>query len=146
MTAYAETGFLVSLHVLDANTAAARTRMKRHGTPMPWTWLHAIEFRNAIRLQHFRGQIEQEEIDEILYKQALGLDNGVYFPAAPALAEVKRLVEKLSAAHTTAIGSRTLDILHVAQAVVLKAKNFLTFDNRQATLAKAAGLLVPKLA
>jgi len=145
MTAYADTGFLVSLHTMDANTTASRARMKRHGVPMPWTWLHEIEFRNAIRLQAFRGQIQAEEIDDILYKQALGLDNGVYFSAIPALAEVNRQVEKLGAAHTTNLGVRTLDILHVAQAVVLKARDFLTFDKRQATLAKGAGLLVPKL-
>lgn len=145
MKVYADTGFLVSLHNVDSNTASARARMRRAGAPMPWTWLHEVEFRNAIRLQAFRGQIKEEEVDEILHKQALGLENGVYFPVSPALAEVTRHVEKLGAAHTTIIGTRTLDILHVAQAVVLKAQEFLSFDKRQASLAKAAGLTVPKL-
>ncbi len=85
MSHYADTGFLVSLHTTDANTAAARKRMKRHGGPMPWTSLHEVEFRNAIRLQAFRGQLAREEVGEILHKQAMGLENGVYFPAAPAM-------------------------------------------------------------
>jgi len=37
-------------------------------------------------------------------------------------------------------GTRTLDSLHVACALELKAEQFWTFDQRQAKLAKAAGL------
>lgn len=145
MICYADTGFLVSLHTTDANTTAARVRMKRRGAPMAWTWLHEMEFRNAIRLQVFRGQLESASVAGILHKQALGLDQGIYFPAAPALAEVNRHAERLGALHTAAIGVRTLDILHVAQALVLDIKEFLTFDKRQATLAKAAGLRAPQI-
>lgn len=38
---------------------------------------------------------------------------------------------------------RTLDTLHVACALELKAERFWTFDERQAKLAKAMGLKVP---
>ena len=145
MNCYADTGFLVSLHSADANSVRAKMRMKSHGMPMAWTWLHEMEFRNAIRLQAFRKQIAPEDMGHILHKQALGLDNGVYIPAAPALAEVNRVAEKLSDLHTATIGTRSLDILHVAQALVLGIREFLTFDIRQAALAKAAGLKVPKL-
>ncbi len=40
------------------------------------------------------------------------------------------------------LGCRTLDIIHVAAAIVLGAKIFITFDGRQAALAKQAGLAV----
>jgi predicted nucleic acid-binding protein len=50
--------------------------------------------------------------------------------------------EKLSRAHTPAIGVRTLDLLHVAAARVLKAARFCTFDTRQHALARAAGLKI----
>ena len=43
---------------------------------------------------------------------------------------------------TTTLGCRTLDIIHVAAALVLEAKEFVTFDTRQAALAKQAGLTV----
>ena len=145
MKCYPDTGFLVSLHSADANSVPAKARMKAHGVPMAWTWLHEMEFRNAIRLQAFRKQVDPSDVSEILHKQALGLENGVYFPATPALAEVNREVERLGGLHTKIIGTRTLDILHVAQALVLGIKEFLTFDARQAALAKAAGLKVPKL-
>jgi len=38
------------------------------------------------------------------------------------------------------LGTRTLDSLHVATALELKAEQFWTFDQRQAKLAKAVGL------
>ncbi len=48
----------------------------------------------------------------------------------------------LARRHAARIGARTLDTLHVASALELKAKHFWTFDQRQAKLAKAAGLKV----
>ncbi len=52
---------------------------------------------------------------------------------------------RLSASHSATLGTRTLDILHVAAALVLGLADLLTFDTRQAALAKAAGLKVPRL-
>ena len=40
------------------------------------------------------------------------------------------------------LGVRTLDSLHVACALELKAERFWTFDDRQAKLAKAEGLKI----
>jgi hypothetical protein len=50
--------------------------------------------------------------------------------------------ERISRAHTPAIGVRTLDLLHVAAARVLKATRFCTFDTRQHALVRAAGLQI----
>jgi hypothetical protein len=48
---------------------------------------------------------------------------------------------RLSARWSATLGTRSLDILQVASAIVLKADSFLTFDSRQKKLAKAAGLV-----
>ncbi len=50
--------------------------------------------------------------------------------------------EALSAAHTEKIGTRAFDVLHVAAAAVLGAKDFYTFDARQKALAVKAGMKV----
>ncbi|MCP5542890.1 MAG: PIN domain-containing protein [Akkermansiaceae bacterium] len=50
--------------------------------------------------------------------------------------------ERLSATHSEKLGTRSLDILHVAAALVLGSTVFFTFDKRQAKLGKAAGLKV----
>lgn len=145
MNLYADTGFLVSLQSDDDNTAAAKDWMRRHGVPMIWTWLHELEFRNAIRLQCFREQITEVDVHVILEKQAMGLESGVYIQTFLPMAEVSRYAEQLSATHSSTLGNRSLDILHVAQALILRTQTFLTFDKRQAELARAAGLRVPKL-
>jgi predicted nucleic acid-binding protein len=54
--------------------------------------------------------------------------------------------EFLSAAHTAVIGARSLDILHVAAASLLGARQFVSFDRRQRSLAFKAGLkILPRI-
>jgi predicted nucleic acid-binding protein len=48
----------------------------------------------------------------------------------------------LSKKHSATIGSRSLDILHVASALSINADRFLTFDDRQTRLAELAGLTI----
>jgi predicted nucleic acid-binding protein len=145
MKAYADTAFLVSLHTRDANTRAAVDRMKRQVVPLPWTWLHELEFRNAVRLRVFRREMELDELTGVLNDQRADIEAGIYLAATPSWSEVTRESERLSGIFTKALGTRSLDVLHVSCAVVLGVKEFLTFDIRQAALAKAAGLKVPKL-
>lgn len=49
-------------------------------------------------------------------------------------------VVHLARSYVSALGVRTLDTLHVACALELRAGRFWTFDERQAKLAEAAGL------
>ena len=55
-----------------------------------------------------------------------------------ALEEARRIARL----RTVTEGYRSLDILHVAAAVVSEAEEFLTFDERQRKLAQAEGLKV----
>jgi hypothetical protein len=48
--------------------------------------------------------------------------------------------KRLAAAWTAKLDTRTLDVIHVASAVALKADLFYTFDERQAKSARAIGL------
>lgn len=48
----------------------------------------------------------------------------------------------LSRTHTPHLGTRTLDVLHVASATVLGCTRFVTYDTRQAALARAVRLRV----
>jgi len=145
MTAYADTGFLCSLYAPDAHTPRALARMKRQALPLAFTWLHQLEFRNALRLRVFRGEITAAERDASLNAMLADLAAGVLIAAAPPLAEVMTEAERLSALHSETLGTRSLDVLHVAAALVLGLAQLLTFDSRQAALAKAARLKVPAL-
>ena len=57
--------------------------------------------------------------------------------------EIHLAAERLSERHTDSGGHRSMDILHVATAIELGAKVFLTFDANQKKLAIAEGLTVP---
>jgi hypothetical protein len=46
---------------------------------------------------------------------------------------------RLALRWTASLGNRSIHILHVAAAIVLKAESFHPFDDRQKKLAKAAG-------
>jgi predicted nucleic acid-binding protein len=145
MNAYADTGFICSLMAPDANSEAATKWMARQALPLPWIWLHELEFRNAMRLRVFRKEMTLVEADRTI-GQALGdIASGVYQRQEPELQLVSTESERLSAEFSASLGTRSLDVLHVAAALVLGVPVFLTFDKRQAALAKAAGLRAPKL-
>lgn len=142
MIAYADTGFLCSLYTPDAHSVRAAARMKRQELPLPFAWLHQLEFRNALRLRVFRKEITPVERDASLNAMLADLASGVLTITVPPLAEVMTEAERLSALHSEKLGTRSLDILHVACGLVLGLPQFITFDKRQAALAKAAGLQV----
>ena len=145
MRAYADTGFLCSLYTLDRHTPRAAARMKRQALPLPHTWLHQLELRNALRLRVFRGEITASQRDASLNMILADLAGGVLAAASPALGAILTEAERLSALHTETLGTRSLDVLHVAAALVLGLKELLTFDARQAALARASGLRAPTL-
>ena len=54
MNLYADSSFLVSCYVTDANTPQAKAWLLRTGGPLVFTAFHALE-RNAFKLGVFRG-------------------------------------------------------------------------------------------
>lgn len=139
---YADTGFLLSLYLAESTTAAAATAMRAATLPLPLIPLTLLELRNGFRLAVFRQTITEDERAQCWEHLEQDLAAGVYDRAAvpqPALYDrAVRLVD----AHSAHLGTRTLDVLHVAAASVLGVKKFLSFDRRQRALARAAGLRV----
>ena len=139
MISFVDAGFLVSLYVLDANSAKASARMKRAAMPLLLTDIGKIEILNAIGLRLFRKELRPAEA-----KAAYGLfrqdaEAGVV-QIVPLPAVAYERAEQIARTNTPLLGTRTLDVLHVAGAVVLKADAFYTFDQKQAALATAVGL------
>lgn len=140
MNVYADTGFLCSLHAPDAHTPRVLKWMQRHHDSLAFTGLHRLEFRNALRLRVFRREISPAQRELAMQALLSDLVAGVLAAAELPWTEVLMEAERLSAAHSESLGTRSLDILHVASALVLGARDFLTFDTRQRALAAAAGL------
>lgn len=142
MSDYADTGFICSLYAPDANTERAIKQMDKQRKPICFSWLNQVEFRNALRLRVFRKEISSSERDRSLNLLLADLSAGVFENVELAQSNVLIETERLSARHSEKLGTRSLDILHVAMAVVLGCERFLSFDSRQVKLARAAGLKV----
>jgi predicted nucleic acid-binding protein len=124
--------------VLDAHSAVARERVK--GQPRVWfTPLHSAECSHAIANQVFYRKISQAEAGTVFGTLKRDRADGLWLETA--LPEnAFELCAELARRYAPKLGIRTLDSLHVACALELKAEQFWTFDDRQAKLAKAVGL------
>lgn len=142
---YADTGFICSLYAPDANTNQACKLMDVQLAPIAFSWLNQVEFRNALRLRVFRKEITTEQRDRSLNALLVDLNEGIFENKETVPSNVLIETERLSARHSEKLGTRSLDILHVAIALSLGCQRFLSFDTRQLKLAKAAGLAGPGL-
>jgi predicted nucleic acid-binding protein len=138
---YADASFLVSLYSLDANSAPAASLLKRAQLPLPITPLGEFEFVNAISLRVFRKEISPSEAQKSLNLMADDVRNGILLQETLSFSMID-LARRLSLKYSAHLGTRALDVLHVASALSLKANTFLTFDLRQRKLAHASGLRV----
>jgi predicted nucleic acid-binding protein len=136
---YADTSFLVSLYLQDANSARAVADAPQL-LPVFLTPLAEHELRNAIRLCVFRRQIATTQREKALHDLESDKTAGVLHAVPLDWPKVLRHAEALGRRHTETLGARGMDILHVASALALKAGRFVTFDERQRELAHLAGL------
>ena len=139
MKHYADSSFLVSCYLVDANTARAKAWLIQVGVPLPWNDLHALEVPNVLRLGVFRRVITQAEADGALadIESDLRARRLVKVPVDWRLAF--RMAARWSERQTATNGSRSLDILHVAAPKAMRVMEFVSFDHRQLGLATAAG-------
>jgi predicted nucleic acid-binding protein len=138
LTIYADTSFFVSLYLTDRHTAEVERRLRSR--PSLWmTPLHVAEWTHAIEQHVFRKSISRSEADRLLQRfQEHRAQN--LWREAPMPDRAFEVCAHLAHQHAARLGVRTLDTLHVASALELKAEHFWTFDARQAKLAMAAGL------
>jgi len=141
LIAYADSGFLVSLYASDSNSALATFLIAPTRPVFLLTPLLELEFTNALQLLVFRKQATRAECSAIVDQFLIDRRAGA-FRATPLAAEAWERATRFSEAHTAAIGTRTLDVLHVAAALLLQPDMFFTFDKRQAKLARAVRLKV----
>lgn len=138
MSIYVDTCFFVSLYLTDQHSAEVERRLRSR--PSLWmTPLHVAEWTHAIEQHVFREAISRNEADRLLERfQEHRAQN--LWREAPLPDRAFEVCAQLAHRHAARLGVRTLDTLHVASALELKAEQFWTFDARQAKLALAAGL------
>lgn len=138
--AYADTGFIASLYLEETTSARAEAIFADLGSPLPLTPLVLLELRNAFNLAVKRGRITEPVRNKLWSRFESNVADGVFVRTPVESADLYSRARALSDRHTIREASRTLDLLHVAAALTLGAREFLTFDLRQHAVAKAEGL------
>jgi hypothetical protein len=128
----------------DPFHARAAKRASGFTQGMPFTLLVELELQNGIRRAVASKITTLQECDRILGEISRDERNGYLVRAninqTSHQTSHYAKARELSKLYAPKKAVRTLDILHVAAALLLEAKQFATFDTKQADLAKAAGL------
>lgn len=140
---YADSGFIVSLYrPSEGLSRVARKTIKQSPGPVFLSPLSLLEIRNALNLAIRRGEMGKTEREAILADIRRLLDTGFFRLVETSQSEIYAKAGELSDAHTPGIGARSLDLMHVAAAILCNARRFLSTDARQVAVAKAEGLEV----
>jgi len=149
MIHYADTSFLCSIYRQQDHTDRALELRGGLGELLHYTSLLEFEFVQAVELQVWlhsndktRGY-SRAEANRMIRDWESDVASGINRLVPFDMDAVLRLSKSYSIRQTATGGHRTMDVLHVATAVHLGAKKFLTFDARQRILAEFAGLEVP---
>jgi predicted nucleic acid-binding protein len=139
LSIYPDSSFLVSGYLLDRHTPDVQRRMSTNPVVLV-TQFHRAEVFNAIFQQVFRRLVAEPAAKRAFadFEQdcAVGIWELVTLPETTF-----DICVALAQRRGATLGVRTLDSLHAAAALELGATRFWRFDQRQARLAEAEGLI-----
>ena len=139
---YVDPSALLKLYVHEPESAAMSAWRARTRGALPLTPHGRLEIVTGICLAAFRRLIDAQAKGDALASFDEDLAEGRYSDADVLWRATLRRATDLSRVHTPVLGCRSLDVLHVAAALELGLRSFVTFDDRQQQLARAAGLKV----
>lgn len=141
---YLDTSALLKLYIREPGSQAVQARVESQDHPLPVWEIQEAELINALRLKVFWNEVTLEDAETQIDLFHARRKRGLYvFPEIDRGSLLKCFL-RLSA-KTPQLGCRTMDIFHVACALEIAATEFLSFDQRQNTLAAHAGLNVATL-
>ena len=146
MIGYPDTSFLCALYRQQENSSEAARFFRAMPEALHVSPLLLFEFRQSLRLQVFihskdpRKGFSKTESDAALAALQANIASGALVVVPADWTDVYAIAERLSHRHTRDRGCRGFDILHVATALHLGARQFLSFDPKQRALAEAEGM------
>ena len=135
MTAYFDTSALVAVYVTEAHSNAARRALRAQG-PIPFTPLHHLELRNACELLVGRSLLSPLELDALTIHIQDDRQAGRLIDTAIDWEATFTRAGDLSRVYTRKHLTRSLDLLHVALAVEIGCRVFVSGDHRQLKVAR----------
>jgi len=135
-----DTSFLMSLLVGDCHTERAREQVISLGKPLVISQLVELEHVNGVRQRVFRGEITEHQALAVDKEYLRWRKEGSLVRGGMMVPAIWKSARKLGRDHTARLGTRSLDVLHVAFALAAEADLFWSFDDKQRVLAAAVGL------
>lgn len=137
---YADASAVLKLYLHEPESRAMTAWCTRLRGPLAVTLFGQVEIVNGMGLALARGLVSQS-----VHKAAVAALDDDFAQGRLTLVDISwraalRLADDISRKRTPALACRTLDILHVASALTLTRRYFLTFDVRQRRLAEVTGL------
>src|SRR5262249_20901072 len=139
---YVDPSALRSLYLHDDRSARFCAWRKRLGGCLPVTRFGRAELVNWVQLAVYRKVIDAHLAGTAIADFQADVRDGRLAVVDVLWRRTLDLAAELSAQHTAALGTRSLDVLHVATALTLEVKRFVSYDDRQAKMAKTVGLRV----
>jgi len=137
---YFDTSALRPLFIHEERSQRVSRYLRRHRAAIRITRFGYAELINSIACAVFREDISPAQfsaavadMDVDLKAQRVTIVDLLWRGAMDRATQVSRK-------HTPELGSRMLDVLHVASALELGVKTIITYDQRQIELARSAGL------
>jgi predicted nucleic acid-binding protein len=143
MTIYADTSFLVAVWYRHDHFhgQAARFYTERFEDTWLWSPWHRVEVFNTLRqLTLDPDGLVQSESRAIIHRLEADVRYDYLVHMEADWRDVLQTANEISIAHAFGLPCRSADLLHVAYAKELVAELFVSFDDDQVALAKAAGL------
>ena len=142
---YVDTSVIVKLYIKEEYSRDASVWLKKNNEAIPLTSFHELELINTIQLKQFRSEITLDEARLIMSRFEEHEISGIYYRPQLNWSAIFIHAIDLSKKHSSSIGSRPLDILHVASALSISADRFLTVDDRQTRLAALSGMKIENM-
>ena len=142
---YADPSALLKLYLKEPESHRVAIWRTKIGGALFVTHHGRIEIANGIALAAHRRMIDQRAFNAALAAFDDDFDSGRYVHADLSWRATLNRAGVLSRQHSGTLGTRSLDVLHIACALELGLRTFVSYDVRQQNLARLVGLklLIP---
>ncbi|NJL18858.1 MAG: type II toxin-antitoxin system VapC family toxin [Bdellovibrionaceae bacterium] len=142
---YFDTGVALKLVVEEPLSGRVRAFVRKRRTAIPYSRLMEVEIENALHALRYRNAITDKQLAGARSLLAEMTVEGRFLAVDLSLDRIASETLSLAALVTLKTGCRTLDLMHVATAKLLKADAFVSTDVRQLKAARLCGMSVINL-
>lgn len=142
MSATADSSLIVALYLAEVDSARADAACAAVSPPILLTDWHRVEIANAFQRAVKNGRITDAQAAQLWHDFNADITAGRFEIAVIDHAAVLARTLALTQKHTATLGTRSLDLIHIASALEFAASDFLSLDHRQRQAASAEGMNV----